>query len=115
MKTTIGVWLAAFAVALTLGLAPAYAASSHMAYGKTIEVTGCLQQGPVAKEYMIHDSNGQTWGVNETEYLYLNHYVGQKVTVTGDVMHPTMTERKDGGAHHYVDARDIVVDSEHCQ
>ena len=116
MKKTIGVWIAGLAMVFTLGVVEAYAApASHMAYGKTVELTGCLQQGPVAKEYLIQNSDGTTWGVNETSDLYLNHYVGQKVTVAGDVMRPTTAERKDGGAHHYLDARDVVVDAEHCQ
>lgn len=115
MKTMIGVWIAAFALVCTLGLAEAFAApASHMAYGKTAEVTGCLQQGPVAKEYVIHGNDGTTWGINEHD-VYLNHYVGEDVTVAGDVMRPTSSERKDGGAHHYMEAMDVVVDAEHCQ
>ncbi len=115
MKTMIGVWIAAFALVCTLGLAEAFAApASHTSNSKVVELTGCLQQGPVAREYLL-DNNGTAWGVNETSALYLNHYVGQKVTITGNAIHPTMSERKDGGAHHYLEAMDVAVDAQHCQ
>ena len=115
MNKTIGIWTAALALFFTLGLAEAYAApASHSGYGKTVELTGCLQQGPTAKEYMIQNGDGVTWGVNEAD-LYLNHYVGQNVTITGSTMRATTAERKDGGAHHSVEAMDIEVNSQHCQ
>jgi len=115
MSKTIGVWLAVFALVCTLGLAEAYAApASHMSNSKVIELTGCLQQGPVAKEYLIQNSDGTAWGVNEHD-LYLNHYVGQNVTITGSAMRPNTAERKDGGAHHYLEAMDVVVNNEHCK
>jgi len=115
MKKTIGIWTTALALFFTLGLAEAYAAPApHSAYGKTVELTGCLQQGPTAKEYMIENNDGVTWGVNEAD-LYLNHYVGRNVTIAGSTMPPTSAERKDGGAHHYMEARDVAVNSQHCQ
>ena len=115
MNKTIGIWTAALALFFTLGLAEAYAApASHFANGKTVELTGCLKQGPIAKEYMIQNSDGVTWGVNEAD-LYLNHYVGQDVTIAGSTMRPTTAERKDGGAHHYLEAMDVAVNSQHCQ
>lgn len=114
MKKTIGVWMAAIAFVCTLGMAQAFASPSHMAYGKSVEVTGCLRQGPVAKEYLINGSDGSTCGINELD-VYLNHYVGEEVTVAGNVIRPTSSERQDGGAHHHLQAKDVVVDSQHCQ
>ena len=94
----------------TLGLSTAYAAPSAT---EAIEITGCLEQGPVAKEYLLQASDGTTWGVNEAD-LRMNNYVGRRVTVAGDATHPTAAERTDGGAKHYLRAMDIVVESESC-
>jgi len=102
-------------IAGTMGMAGAPVASaSETTSVKPVEITGCLQQGPVAKEYLLTTSDGTTWGVNERD-MYMNNYVGHTVTVTGDVMRPTPDERKDGGAHHYLRAQDLVVESESCQ
>ena len=116
MKETLGIWTAALALFFTLGLAEAYAApAAHTGYGKTVQLRGCLKQGPVAKEYLIQNGDGTTWGVNEGD-LYLNHYVGREVTLTGDTTRPTTAERNDdSGAHHYMEAMDVVVNNEHCQ
>ena len=115
MKSTIGIWVTATIFVGTVGLTSAYATPVSQAMSrKPIEVTGCLQQGPVAKEYLIHASDGTTWGINETDVL-INNYVGQTVTVVGDAMRPSTAERTDGGAQHYLRAMDLVVDSESCQ
>jgi hypothetical protein len=115
MKNTISMWTTAIMFVGTLGIASAPAASaSQTTYRKPVEITGCLQQGPVAKEYMLKASDGTTWGVNEIDMM-MNNYVGQTVTVVGDVMRPTSSERTAGGAHQYLRARDLVVESETCQ
>ena len=115
MKTTISIWAAASMFFGTLGFASAQATNaSQVRYKKPVQVTGCLQQGPVAKEYLIQASDGTIWGVNETDML-INDYVGKTVTVAGDAMRPTAAERTDGGAKHYLNARDLVVESENCQ
>jgi hypothetical protein len=115
MKTIISMWAAAIMFFGTLGLASVHATNaSQVMYKNPVEVTGCLQQGPVAKEYLIQASDGTIWGINETDVL-INDYVGQTVTVTGDAMRPTAAERTDGGAKHYLKARDLVVENESCQ
>jgi hypothetical protein len=115
MKTKIGVWVATMMFVGTLGITSAHAANASQAtYRNPVEVTGCLQQGPVAKEYLIRSSDGTTWGVNEADMM-MNNYVDQTVTVVGDGMRPTAAERTDGGAQHYVRALDLVVESETCQ
>jgi hypothetical protein len=114
MKNTIVMWATAIMFVGTLGMASAPAASAQTTYRKPVEITGCLQQGPVAKEYMLKASDGTTWGVNEIDMM-MNNYVGQTVTVVGDVMRPSAGERTDGGAHHYLRARDLVVESDTCQ
>ena len=114
MKSQLSVWTMAVLFAGSLGVAGTQATStSHAAYSKPIEVTGCLEQGPVAKEYLLKTSDGKTWGINETDIL-INHYVGQTVTIAGDAMLPTADERKSGGAKHYLKARDLTVESESC-
>jgi hypothetical protein len=115
MKRTISMWAAAFVFVGTLALASAHATNSAQAmYKKPVEVTGCLQQGPVAKEYLVRASDGTTWGINETDLL-INDYVGQTITVVGDAIWPTTAEGVSGGAQHYLRAMDLVVDSESCQ
>ncbi len=100
----------------TLGLGSAYAApaSAPITRGAT-EITGCLQQGPDAKEYLIQASDGTKWGVNEDRDMMLNDYVGKTVTIAGDHIRPTAAERTDGGASRYLLARDVVVESQGCQ
>ena len=115
MKSIISTWTATMIFVGALGLTSAHATNPSPATSKKpVEVTGCLQQGPVGKEYLIQTSDGTTWGVNEAD-LYVNHYVGQTVTVVGDVMRPTADERTSGGAQHYLRAMDLVVESENCQ
>jgi hypothetical protein len=115
MKSTIHSWVAAMMFAGTLGVPSAHAQNpSPTTYQKPVEVTGCLQQGPVAKEYLIRASDGTTWGVNEADMM-INNYVDQTVTVVGDAMRPTTKVRTDGAAQRYLKARDSVVESETCQ
>jgi hypothetical protein len=116
MKTAISRWTTAIMFVGTLGIAGTpVALASQAGYKKPVEITGCLQQGPVAKEYLLKASDGATWGVNERD-MYMNNYVGQTVTVVGDAMRPTADERgAGGGAQHYLRARDLVVESESCQ
>ena len=98
----------------TLGLGTAYAAPPASPRANTTEITGCLQQGPDPKEYLIQASDGTTWGVNESDML-MNNYLGKTVTISGDRTHATTAERSDGGASHYIFARDLVVESQSCQ
>lgn len=98
----------------TVGVTSVYAANATQAtYRKPVEVTGCLEQGPVAKEYLIRGNDGTTWGVNEADMM-MNHFVDKKVTVVGDAMRPTADEKIDGGAQHYIKAMDLVLESERC-
>ena len=110
-------FLAASAVLFfgTAGLTNLSATTNQsMSHSQAVEVTGCLQPGPVAKEYLLQASDGTTWGINETDML-LNNYVGRSVTVSGDHTHATTAERRDGGASHYLLARDVVVENQSCQ
>jgi hypothetical protein len=97
----------------TLGSMALYAApASHSVSRGATEVTGCLEQGPTAKEYLLKTSDGTTWGINETDML-MNNYVDHTVTVSGDRVHPISAERND--AQHFLRAYDVVVESSNCQ
>lgn len=114
MKANIGIWATAIMFAGTLGTPTAQAApASKAAYKAPVEVTGCLEQGPAAKEYLLRANDGTTWGVRETDML-MNNYVGHEVTVAGDPVHPTASERSAAGAHHFIRAYDVAVESNTC-
>jgi len=87
-----------------------------------VELTGCLRQGPIAKEYLLLTDDGKTWAVTSADRdMYINYYVGQTVTVSGDVVHSTAaiktlaSENKSAAAHGHLRAMDLMVDSETCQ
>ena len=112
MKATISLFTSAM-LFCTLGTLALYGApASHSASRTPTEVTGCLEQGPTAKEYLLKASDGTTWGINETDML-MNNYVDHTVTVSGDQVHPTVAERND--AQHFLRAYDVVVESSNCQ
>ena len=114
MKAKIGIWAAAIMFAGTFGTVTSQAASTSKAsYKSPVEVTGCLEQGPAAKEYVLQASDGSKWGVRETDML-MNNYVGHEVTVAGDPVHPTASERSAAGAHHFIRAYDVVVERNSC-
>ena len=114
MKAYIGIWAAAIMFAGTLGMLTAQAAPASKATTKgPTEITGCLEQGPVAKDYLLRTSDGTTWGVREKDMM-MNNYLGHEVTVAGDVIHPNTNERSAAGAHHFLLAYDLAVDSNTC-
>ena len=83
MKATTGIWAATIMFAGTLGVLTAQAASpSKTGYKAPVEITGCLEQGPVAKEYKLQASDGTTWGIRESDML-MNNYLNHEVTVSG--------------------------------
>ena len=115
MKATLSLGITAAMFFGTLGSIAMYAKpASHSASRTPTEVTGCLEQGPTAREYLLKASDGTTWGVNETDML-MNNYIDHMVTVSGDITHPNASERSAGGAHHYLRAYDVAVDSSTCQ
>jgi len=115
MKATLSLGITTAMFFGSLGSLAMYAKpASHSTSRTPTEVTGCLEQGPTAKEYLLKASDGTTWGVNETDML-MNDYVDHTVTVSGDITHPNASERSVGGAHHYLRAYDVVVESRTCQ
>lgn len=115
MKRSMYLSVAAVLLFAAAGLSNAFASTTHPASAShAMEVTGCLQVGPAAKEYTVQASDGTTWGINETDML-LNNYVGESVTIAGDTTHANSSERKAGGASQYLLARDVVVENQSCQ
>ena len=122
MRSKMIIWTAAIVFMGGVALGSAQATTAPQTMHKTIEVTGCLQQGPTAKEYMVRANDGDTWGVMSADKdMYLNNYVGKTVTLTGDSMHPTArlktasAELNSPTINHYMRAMDVVVESETCQ
>ena len=112
-RMKIGVWATAIMFAGTLGTFTAQAAPpTKAAKNGAVEVTGCLESGPAAKEYLVRTNDGTTWGVMETDMM-MNNYVDHEVTVAGDIIHPTASERSTG-AQHFLRAYDLVVESGNC-
>ena len=114
MKANIGIWAAAIMFAGTLGTVTAQATSTSKAsYESPVEVTGCLEQGPAAKEYVLQASDGTKWGIRESDML-MNNYVGHEVTISGEPVHPTASERSAAGTHHFIRAYDLAVEINSC-
>jgi len=114
MKANIGIWVTAIMFAGTFGTVTAHGTSTSKAsYGAPVEVTGCLEPGPAAKEYVLRASDGTTWGIRESDML-MNNYVDHEVTVSGDRVHPTTSERAAADSHHFIRAYDVAVESNSC-
>ncbi len=122
MKRNISTWIAAIVFVGALSLASAQATTAPQATNKVVEITGCLQQGPAAKEYILQSNDGSTWVVTSVDRnMYMNDYVGQTVTVSGDAVHPSARLRTVSAQqnapkiNHYLRARDVAVVSETCK
>ena len=114
MKATISLWITTLIFFCTLGTMAAHATPApNTASRQPVEVTGCLEPGPAAKEYLLKTSDGTVWGINETDML-MNNYVDHTVTISGDRMHPTAAERNADGAKHFLRAFDVLVESSTC-
>lgn len=123
MKNTVSTWATALVFVGSLGLACAHASTTSQAsYKKPIEVTGCLQQGPIAREYLLYTNDGNVWELSSADKeMYMNNYVGQTVTVAGDPVHSkaglktVATDEGSQAVKGHLRAMDLVVDSEKCQ
>jgi hypothetical protein len=123
MKGKVSIWAAVALFVGAMALASAQATPAPQAtHNKTVEITGCFQQGPVAKEYLLLSNDGTTWGVTSADKnMYMNDYVGQTVTITGDTVHPsarlkTVASTQDSPTiQHYLRAMDVVVENTTCK
>ena len=101
--------------------------SSEKGKSATRTITGCLAQGDSAKEFNLTADDGSTWEVRSNTVSLAEH-VGHKVTVTGDVSHPTehnMKEdtkdmahdtgvTKENNEHGHLKATDVQMVSTSC-
>jgi len=73
---------------------------------KTRTLTGCLQKGDDAKEYMLTTVKGGTWEL-KSDSLNLGEHVGHRVTITGVVpnakMHGMKEDAKAEAKEHGMD------------
>jgi hypothetical protein len=123
MKNKLSMWIMATLFAGTLGLASAQAAPTKQTASKQpVELTGCLQQAPDAREYLLMGDNGKAYELSSADReMYMNDYIGKKVTVAGDWVHPkasvktvSMNNKETPLAGH-LRAMDLTVVSETCK
>ncbi|HVO63501.1 MAG TPA: hypothetical protein VMT53_21435 [Terriglobales bacterium] len=122
MRNTVSMWIVAMMFISICAVSSAFAAPAPAPRGALV-VTGCLQQGPLAKEYLLTaNDNGTVWGVTSADRdMYLNTYVGKTVTITGSAESPSAlhvtraSSEKDAGATHFLKGSDVLVESETCQ
>lgn len=73
---------------------------------KTRTLTGCLQKGDDANEYLLTTTRGGTWEI-KSDSVNLGGHVGHKVAITGVVsnatMHGVKEDVKDKAKEHGMD------------
>ncbi len=106
MKNTIAVWMIAGGLLLaSAGIAKAQqttttqqtttsTTTSDNPHSNVRTLTGCLQKGDSANEYALLGQDGSTWELR-SDAVDLASHVGQTVTITGAVSHPTMHGMKE--------------------
>jgi hypothetical protein len=94
----------------------------------TRTLTGCLQNGENANEYLLTTKKGSTWEV-KSDNVKLDQHVGHTVTITGVVSHAKMhgmkedakEEAKEHGMdknateHGHMTVTDLTMVSDTCQ
>src|SRR6266478_8235561 len=80
--------------------------------GKAVTVTGCLQKGDEAGEYLITSDDGKRYGLH-SKAVDLSKHLGHQVTVTGTKMREENEEKKksEAGGGEHADLR--VTDIQH--
>jgi hypothetical protein len=80
--------------------------TTKITHKKTRTMTGCLQKGDDAKEYVLTTAKGGTWEL-KSDSLNLGDHVGHRVTITGVVpnakMHGMKEDAKAEAKEHGVD------------
>ena len=77
----------------TAGLASPQS-TTKTTHKKTRALTGCLQKGDSANEYVLTTASGGTWEI-KSDNVTLGDHVGHNVTVTGVVSHAKMHGMKE--------------------
>jgi hypothetical protein len=113
-------YVLAFVLALSLG-SVALTAQEKATKHKAVTVTGCLQKGDEAGEYLITSEDGKRYGLHSKD-VDLSKHVGHKVTVTGTKMHEANEEKKEqekkeagGGEYADLSVMDVRHISESCK
>ncbi len=120
LPTTWAKYVLACVLALGLG-SLAWAAQENQTKtksGKAVTVTGCLQKGDEAGEYLITSDDGKRYGLH-SKAVDLSKHLGHQVTVTGTKMREENEEKKKseagGGEHADLRVTDIQHISETCK
>ena len=69
-------------------------ATANDTHANVRTLTGCLKRGEDANEYNLMGQDGSTWEL-KSDAVDLSSHVGQTVTVTGAIVHPTMHGMKE--------------------
>ena len=89
---------------------------------KVRKLTGCLEQSPTGKDYVISSADGSSWHVS-SDAVDLAPHVGHKVTVTGTVDHQKIhaakekaktTKDNDAPEHGHLTATNVKMISKAC-
>src|ERR1700730_16267904 len=102
--------------------------TTQTTHKSTRTLTGCLQNGDSANEYLLTTKKGSTWEI-ESDSVKLGEHVGHTVTITGAVAHAKMhamkedakEEAKEHGMekkaseHGHMTVADLKMVSESCQ
>jgi hypothetical protein len=91
-------------------------------------LTGCLQKGDSANEYLLTTKKGSTWEI-KSDSVNLGEHVGHTVTITGAVAHAKMHGMKEDAKeeaqehgmaknateHGHMTVTDLKMVSESCE
>jgi hypothetical protein len=103
-------------------------ATTKTTHKSTRTLTGCLQKGDSANEYLLTTKKGSTWEI-KSDSLNLGEHVGHTVTISGAVSNPKMhgmkedakEEAKEHGMsknaaeHGHMTVTNLKMVSESCQ
>jgi hypothetical protein len=85
--------VALFIFTVTVGLASPQS-TTKTTHKKTRTLSGCLQKGDSANEYLLTTAKGGTWEI-KSDNVGLGEHVGHHVAVTGVVSHAKMHGMKE--------------------
>jgi hypothetical protein len=87
---------------------------------KVRKLTGCIEQSPTGKDYVISSPDGSSWHIS-SDAVDLAPHVGHKVMVTGTVDHQKMHAAKEkvkgednGPEHGHLTVTNIKMISKTC-
>lgn len=90
--------------------APLLAHATTASHGHDQAITGCLENGVSPGQYKLMGQDGNTWTVDEGQYVNLSPYVGETVTVAGPEARSHHSSKTEGR----LKALDVAVDGQSC-